>query len=132
MDKEQREEVRQLIEDVIGKPLEEIIGRLNILNANTSRIETQTTKTNGRVDKLESCVSDLQKVNLTHTVNCPNTKLLKEIEVAAKDRKENCPYKTEIEILKTERISRASILKFVLGVVAVSGTIVAIMKYFSL
>lgn len=132
MDKEQREEVRELIEDVIGKPLEEIIGRLNILTANTSRIETQTTKTNGRVNYLETCVNDLQKVNLTHTINCPNTKILKEMEQAGAHRKENCPYKTEIEILKNDRISRASVLRFVLGVVAVSGTLIAILKYFDI
>ena len=33
---------RQMIEDLIGKPFEEIIGRLNVLNAHVSRVESNT------------------------------------------------------------------------------------------
>lgn len=136
MEKEQQEEVRQLILDVIGKPLEEIIGRLNVVNANLVRIEGNTQRTeeqqkiaNGRTGKLEGAVEQLKQVNLVHTINCPNTKILKEMELASKDRKENCPYKAEIETLKTERISRASVVKFVVGVVAASGAFIALLEY---
>ncbi len=106
-------ETRQMIEDVIGRPLEDIIGRLNVLNANMARIEgntqraeNNTAKTNGRVDKLEDAVSELQKINLIHTVNCPNTK--------------------KIELLQNESVSRKSIVKFVSGVFAVAVAIIGI------
>lgn len=130
MNTQQRLEVRELIVDVIGKPLAEISGQLDILSDNTKNLAEYQKVANGRTKTLEACVSDLQKVNLLHTVNCPNTKILKEMEIAGKERKENCPYKSEIETLKTERISRTSIIRFVFSVIAVSGTIVAILKYF--
>lgn len=106
-------ETRQMIEDVIGRPLEDIIGRLNVLNANMARIEgntqraeSNTAKTNGRVDKLEDSVLELQKINLTHVMNCPNNK--------------------KIELLQNESVSRKSIVKFVSGVFAVAVAIIGI------
>jgi len=130
MNTQQRLEVRELIEDVIGRPLAEISGQLNILSDNTKNLAEYQKVANGRTKTLEACVSDLQKVNLLHTVNCPNTKILNEMEIAGKERKENCPYKSEIETLKTDRISRASVVKFILAVVGVSASLAAIFKYF--
>lgn len=42
-------------------------------------IETQTTKTNGRVTKLEDKVFELEKRDLTHINNCPQTVKIEKI-----------------------------------------------------
>lgn len=110
---------RQMIEDLIGKPFEEIIGRLNVLNAhvsrvegNTDRIEKHVEKTNGRVTKLEDEIEKMYRGSLSHMTSCPNTK--------------------KIEILEKDRFGRVSIVRFVIGVIAVSGTLVGILKAFGL
>jgi hypothetical protein len=136
MEKNQQDEVRQLITDVIGKPLEEISGRLSLINAkmveierNTMKSEQHGAKTNERVDKTEDDIDKLKTANVAHVVNCPNTSLLKQVELALKERKETCPYKTEIETLKSDRISRASIVKFVVGVIATTAGVVAFLEW---
>jgi len=94
MTEQDEKKVRQMIVDVIGKPLEEIIGRLNVLNANVTRIEGNTERTekhaertNGRVTKLEDDVSDLKKVNIAHFVQCPNTEKIINLEKMEVSRK---------------------------------------------
>ena len=136
MEKVQQDEIRQLITDVIGKPLEEISGRLSLINVkmveierNTMKSEQHGAKTNGRVDRLENEIIQLKSANMVHVINCPNTALLKDVEIALKDRKETCPYKSEIETLKTDRISRASIVKFVIGVIATTAGVVAFLEW---
>ena len=111
LNKEQKQEVRQMIEDVIGKNYAEIKGMLNTMSANLVRIEGITSetreharKTNGRVTKLEEEVEELQKVNLVHVVNCPNTK--------------------KIEILEKFQTERDAVKKFAWGQVVVASAII--------
>lgn len=91
--KMEEEQVRRLINDVMAGHMNELIGRLNVMSANLVRIEgnTQRTeshaeKTNGRVTKLELAVVDLQKANLVHVVNCPNTEKIKNLESKETER----------------------------------------------
>lgn len=44
------------------------------------RIETQTTRTNGRVTKLEEKQHAAEIVAATHVINCPNIKKINDIE----------------------------------------------------
>lgn len=103
MNKDDRDEARQMINDVIGKPLEEIIGRLNVIQANLVRVEGQTTKTNGRVTACEDKIETLEKDEIKHAVNCPNLLRLKTLEEA--------------------EISRKAIIRFIVGGSALAGTI---------
>ena len=87
MDNEQRKEIREMVQDIVGVQYAEIIGRLNVLNGHiatingtTTRTEKHAEKTNGRVTKLEDEVESLQKINMVHLVNCPNTLKIAELE----------------------------------------------------
>ena len=127
MDKEQRNEVRELITDVIGKPLEEIIGRLNVITANmiriegnTERTETHTKETNGRVTKLEDAVILLQKENIMHTINCP--------QKAAIDTMNN-----KLTTIEKIEVGRDAIQKFtwkqLTGIGIVAGIVFGVLKF---
>lgn len=67
------------------------------------RIETQTTKTNGRVSSLEVKIWELEKDEVTHILNCPNVPKIEALE------KENL----EIRVIKKYP-------KLALGVLVVS------------
>lgn len=103
MTTEERAEVRQMLTDILSGHHEELKGRLNVIQANLVRVETQTTKTNGRVTAIEDKIEILEKEEIKHTVNCPNVVRIKSLEDA--------------------EISRKAIVKFVVGGAALAGTI---------
>jgi hypothetical protein len=80
MNKGDREEVRQLLVDVMGKPLEAINGQYRLVSNQLTNIETQTIKTNGRVTQAEHDIKELQMGEIKHVVNCPMVPRLEKIE----------------------------------------------------
>ena len=104
MEKEDREETRQMIQDLIGKPLAELNGQMRLLVIQNANIETQTIKTNGRVSELENWQLDVVKVlasELPHSIaGCPQEPALVDIK---KDIKEVQKAVNEIKVTaKTE------------------------------
>lgn len=79
MNHEDREEVRQLLTDILSGHVEKIDGQYRVIRSQLSAIEIQTTKTNGRVTDLESKVVNVEKDLLTHPVNCNQVNEIKEI-----------------------------------------------------
>ena len=113
MTTDDKQEVRQMLEDVIRGYSENITGRLNLISAhlvrvegNTQRTEAHAEKTNGRVTKAEKDIQELKEINLTHVVNCPNT--------------------AEINEFKKKEFGRTMTIKFALGLIGVSSTIIGI------
>lgn len=66
MTKEDKQEIREMMEDVVG-------GRFDLIDYKLTKIEDQTTRTNGRVTKLES-------QELLHVQNCPQTVRIEKLE----------------------------------------------------
>lgn len=94
LNKEQKDEVRQMFSDLTGKQYEEIKGMLNTMSVNLMRIEGigQRTEehaklTNGRVTKLEAEVISLKLENVAHNNHCPNVTRIKALEDAEIERK---------------------------------------------
>jgi hypothetical protein len=67
------QKTRQLISDVIGKPLAEIIGELKLQSQVIKTIDENTTKTNGKVAEHEKIIRNLLDLENGHFVKCPNT-----------------------------------------------------------
>jgi len=110
MNKDDKEETRQMISDIIGKPLEDIIGRLNVMNANMVRIEGNTErtekhaeKTNGRVNTLEKQMEQLKLDEIQHILKCPNN--------------------NRIQGLENNEVSRKAVAKFLIMASTLAGII---------
>jgi chromosome segregation ATPase len=80
MNHEDREEVRQMLTDILSGHVEKIDGQYRVIRAQLSAIEVQTTKTNGRVTELESQVVKIEKDILTLPLNCNQAGEIKEIK----------------------------------------------------
>lgn len=78
---------RQLIEDVIGKPLAEISGKLNLLSQTIDTIHDNTTKTNGKVAEHEKTIGEIIRDELSHWSRCPNTEKIITLEKMEVGRK---------------------------------------------
>jgi len=65
--------VRQTIIDIIGKPLAEISGQLNVLSETINNIDENTIKTNGKVAEHEKIIGQILRDELSHWNRCPNT-----------------------------------------------------------
>ena len=80
MKHEDREEVRQMLTDILSGHVEKIDGQYRVIRAQLSAIEVQTTRTNGRVTELESQVVKIEKDILTLPLNCNQAGEIKEIK----------------------------------------------------
>jgi len=80
MTREDRNEVREILTDILSGHVEKIDGQYRVIQAQLSSIEIQTTKTNGRVTELESQVIQVEKDLLTHPINCNLTNEVREIK----------------------------------------------------
>lgn len=106
MSKDDKEKVRQMMQDILSGHTHEVIGRFNVIHANLVQIKEQTTKTNGKVSKLETDVKTLYENDIKHALNCP--------------------FASRVEELEKSEISRKSVLKFVGVTIVATGTIVGI------
>ena len=112
MDANDRAEIRQMLTDILAGHTNEINGRYNVIHSNLIQIKEQTTKTNGRVTALETKLDTLEKTEIQHVINCPNTKRISELE--------------------NNELGRKSIYRFI-GTVAfvifsVAGLVIAVME----
>ena len=74
--------IRQILGDVIAKHTAQIDGKFDVIKNELAHIKEQTTKTNGRVNKHDDLISDLQKADIQHIINCPIESRLKKIETS--------------------------------------------------
>ena len=86
-----RKQTREMLEDVVKSLKSEMVGKFNVTHVQLMRIEEQTTKHNGRMDKIENNQSimheeihGLRLYNESHLNTCPRIseidKILKVIE----------------------------------------------------
>jgi len=95
MNKEDREEIRQLLKDVLSAHTATIDGQFNLIVSDLSHIKEQTTKTNGRVTKLEEQRQAALLLEASHFQNCP---------VAEK-----------VEVLELDRTTRKGLTRFLIS-----------------
>jgi hypothetical protein len=121
MELNERTEVREMISDIIGGPLEKINGKLQVMVQQLSNVEIQTLKTNGRVNELEIWQLDVIKqiaLELPHHLeDCPQGPVLEGIKM------DLGTIKTDVNTLKTAKSEK---IKFQDSLRANIGTIVAI------
>ena len=103
MTRQDREEIRQLLLDVISSHTAEVDGKFNVIHEKLERIEAQTTKTNGRVNKLEEKTEILKINDIEHITHCPNSE--------------------KIQLLMNSETKRIGIYKFVTIVAGVCATL---------
>lgn len=80
MTKGEREDFREMLSDILAGHTQNIEGKFNVINTQLDQIKEQTTKTNGRVNKLEEKVQTLEKRDLEHVINCPIAERVKMLE----------------------------------------------------
>ena len=114
--KEMTTAVEKMTTAVMSSHVNDIVGRLNVFNANLVRIEgtfsrienefRETIKDHAeRVLKIESEVQNLHKADFVHAVNCPTAK--------------------NLELLKDAQERKLAISKFVVKTITFSGLILA-------
>lgn len=80
MNHEDRNEVRDILTDILSGHVQKIEGQYRVIQSQLSAIEIQTTKTNGRVGVLESKVDQVEKDLITHPIHCNQAVEIKEIK----------------------------------------------------
>lgn len=80
MNHEDRNEVREMLKDILSGNLQKIEGQYRVIQSQLSSIEIQTTKTNGRVSILENKVEQVEKDILTHPIKCTQVKEISDIK----------------------------------------------------
>ena len=80
MNHEDRNEVREMLTDILSGQVQKIEGQYRVIQSQLSSIEIQTTRTNGRVTELESKVDKVEKDLLTHPINCNQASEIIEIK----------------------------------------------------
>lgn len=112
MNAEDRAEVRQMLTDIIAGPLNEVRGELKLANSKLGSIDNQTKITNGRVNKLEERVHDLENAD-------PEPPTLHTVA--------DCAQATVIQDLRDNMISTKAIKKAIVQTLASSAAIVAVL-----
>ena len=79
MNHEDRNEAREMLNDILSGHLQKIEGQYRIIQSQLSSIEIQTTRTNGWVTELESKVDKVEKDIITHPINCSQVGEIKKI-----------------------------------------------------
>ena len=114
MIKEDRDEIREMLNDILSGQTEEMKGRYNIIHTNLVQIKEQTTKTNGRVNVLDDEIAKLKINEIKLEGYCPNT--------------------SRVIALENLEIGRKSVYKFITIVAGVTVGIIslaiAILTYF--
>lgn len=80
MDHDQRNEVREMLTDIMAGSVQKIEGQYRVIQSQLASIEIQTTKTNGRVSTLEEKVENVEKDLLTHPIKCDQVHEIKKIK----------------------------------------------------
>lgn len=80
MSKQDSDEIRQLLKDVLATHTAEINGQFNLIKQELSFIKEQTIKTNGRVNKHDELFQKMQLSEKDHFQHCPNTTRIEALE----------------------------------------------------
>jgi hypothetical protein len=80
MTKADKDEMREMLTDILSGHIEKIDGKFNLIDEKLERIESQTTKTNGRVNRLETVSMDTLIKQKEHIINCPLNERVKTLE----------------------------------------------------
>lgn len=73
------DEYKELLDIKFSHLLEKMEDNFTIVHTKLSSIDEQVKKTNGRVTKLEKDVVNIEKRDLTHILNCPQTQKINDI-----------------------------------------------------
>lgn len=95
--------------------------KLNNQGKNLSRIETQTTKTNGRVNELEKKINGMELEEVKHIVNCPQIEAMNELRDDLEQKKADS--NKQLDDIRKNLVEYDMLKKYPkigLGVVAVS------------
>lgn len=112
MDANDRKEIRELMTDILAAHTEKVDGQYNLIAQKLESIEAQTTRTNGRVLKLENetvpnineKITKLNNSEMTHVLSCPITSRVLELE--------------------KDQIERKSIKKFLIAAITLLGILI--------
>lgn len=105
--------MRQLLTDVLATHTAQIDGKFELIKQELGQIKEQTTKTNGRVTRLEEKTEVLKINDIEHVTHCPHA--------------------SRIQSLENSELSKKSIYKFI-GVAAAAIAAIAsiVIAFFSL
>jgi hypothetical protein len=103
MNKGDKEEIREMLTDILGGHLENIDGKFNVIDEKINSVIVQTTRTNGRVLKLEDKTQTLEIRDKEHIINCPIAERVKTLE--------------------DTRTGTKSIIRFIIQVITIAGII---------
>jgi hypothetical protein len=85
MEAQDRLEVREMITDIIGAPLEKIEGQYRLISSQLVGIDIQTTKTNNRINKAEVKIDEIQlqiAKGFPHTIaECPQVTTIEDLKI---------------------------------------------------
>lgn len=74
------EEYKELLDNKFEHLLSKMQDNFTIINTKLTSIDEQVKKTNGRVTVVEKDITELEKKEIKHFVNCPQAKKIGEIE----------------------------------------------------
>ena len=80
MTTEERQEVKEMLHDILAGHSAKIESTYSIIDVKLNNIQEQTSKTNGRVTKLEDAVKTLQINDNNHIINCPQAPKLQKLQ----------------------------------------------------
>ena len=80
MTREDRDELRSMILTILEAGAEKTNGKFEVIKSKLDAIEVQTTKTNGRVTKLEQITTRLEFDEANHANVCPHLKKIEALE----------------------------------------------------
>jgi predicted nuclease with TOPRIM domain len=118
---EEKSEFREMITDIYATHNAKIDGKFNVIRVELAAIKEQTTKTNGRVTKLEDKIETKITDKISNIDN--RIEILKTNDI---EHILHCPNISKIQELENQQLSRKSITKFMLIMIATISTIFTI------
>ena len=82
MTEKEMQSIRQIFSDVIAVHTAETDGKFELIKFELKSIKEQTTKTNGRVTKLEEKTETLKINDIEHITHCPNVSRIEALELS--------------------------------------------------
>lgn len=125
------EDLKNLLENAVNNTFD---NRLEIINYKLDAIETQTTRTNGRVTDLEDKVDELEKDGIRRLTTCPQKETFDTIQKDINELNDNTVKKvdfgqieTDISELTEKTIKSGTIKSLVLKGITITGVFFTIL-----
>lgn len=121
MNSEDKAELREMLNNIMAVHSEKTTGEFNVIKVELAAIKEQTTKTNGRVNKLE----DKIEVKISDKIIAIDSRIetLKTNDI---EHILHCPHTARIQELENQQLSRKTVRNFVLVLIASLSTILTI------